>query len=95
MIRLLLADDHQVIREGLRRLFESQRDIEVVVATAAPQPEDVLAPEDAIGHLLPDLLANRPYVITHGSAGAAVDERHRELGAAFRRMNAARRPIRD
>ena len=70
-------------------------DIEVVVATAAPQPEDVLAPEDAIGHLLPDLLANRPYVITHGSAGAAVDERHRELGAAFRRMNAARRPISD
>ena len=52
-------------------------DIEVVVATAAPQPEDVLSPEDAIGHLLPDLLANRPYVITHGSAGAAVDERHR------------------
>ncbi|TMK60929.1 MAG: SDR family NAD(P)-dependent oxidoreductase, partial [Actinobacteria bacterium] len=50
-------------------------DIEVVVATAAPQPEDVLSPEDAIGHLLPDLLANRPYVITHGSAGAAVDER--------------------
>ncbi|MEA2638667.1 MAG: hypothetical protein QOF51_61 [Chloroflexota bacterium] len=30
MIRLLLADDHQVIREGLRRLFDTQRDVEVV-----------------------------------------------------------------
>jgi meso-butanediol dehydrogenase / (S,S)-butanediol dehydrogenase / diacetyl reductase len=70
-------------------------DIEVVVATAAPQPEDVLAPEEAIANLVPDLLANRPYVITHGSSGAAVEERHRELSAAFRRMNEARRPIRN
>jgi two-component system, NarL family, response regulator LiaR len=30
MIRLLLADDHQLIRQGLRRLLESERDMQVV-----------------------------------------------------------------
>jgi DNA-binding NarL/FixJ family response regulator len=30
MIRLLLADDHVLIREGMRRLFQSEADIEVV-----------------------------------------------------------------
>ena len=29
-IRILLADDHHVVREGIRRLLESARDIEVV-----------------------------------------------------------------
>ncbi|MEN8164973.1 MAG: response regulator transcription factor [Acidobacteriota bacterium] len=33
MIRVLLVDDHQVVREGLRALFETEKDI-VVVAEA-------------------------------------------------------------
>ncbi|MDN5544626.1 MAG: DNA-binding response regulator, partial [Rhodococcus sp. (in: high G+C Gram-positive bacteria)] len=30
MIRLLLADDHAIVRAGLRALLESEADIEVV-----------------------------------------------------------------
>jgi len=30
MIRVLLADDHAVVRDGLRALLEAQADIEVV-----------------------------------------------------------------
>lgn len=30
MIRILLADDHQLFREGLRRLLESERDMQVL-----------------------------------------------------------------
>src|SRR5262249_22307342 len=30
MIRVLLADDHQLFRQGLRRLLEAERDIQVV-----------------------------------------------------------------
>jgi two-component system, NarL family, invasion response regulator UvrY len=30
MIKILLADDHQMVREGLRRILEEQRDIQVV-----------------------------------------------------------------
>ena len=30
MIRVLLADDHGVVRDGLRRLFEDTEDIQVV-----------------------------------------------------------------
>ena len=29
-IRILLAEDHKVVREGTRRLLESQEDLEVV-----------------------------------------------------------------
>ena len=29
-IRILLVDDHQVVREGLRRMLELEADIEVV-----------------------------------------------------------------
>ncbi|MGH8746912.1 MAG: response regulator transcription factor, partial [Burkholderiales bacterium] len=30
MIRVLLADDHAVVRDGLRALLQAQQDIEVV-----------------------------------------------------------------
>ncbi|MFC1925756.1 response regulator transcription factor [Chloroflexota bacterium] len=30
IIRILLVDDHQVVREGLRRMLETEEDIEVV-----------------------------------------------------------------
>lgn len=30
MIRVLLADDHEVIRAGIRRLFELEADIDVI-----------------------------------------------------------------
>jgi DNA-binding NarL/FixJ family response regulator len=33
-IRLILADDHSIVLDGLRRLFESERDFEVVCCAA-------------------------------------------------------------
>ena len=34
MIRVILADDHAVVRDGLRVLLEAQSDLEVVGAAA-------------------------------------------------------------
>jgi DNA-binding NarL/FixJ family response regulator len=34
MIRVLLADDHDVVREGLARLFRGEKDIELVAAVS-------------------------------------------------------------
>jgi DNA-binding NarL/FixJ family response regulator len=34
-IRVLLADDHLVVRQGLRRILETQSDIEIVAETAS------------------------------------------------------------
>jgi two-component system, NarL family, response regulator NreC len=44
-IRVLLAEDHQVVREGLRALLRAEPDIEVV-AEAADGPEAVRAAEE-------------------------------------------------
>ncbi|GIW72896.1 MAG: DNA-binding response regulator [Planctomycetota bacterium] len=41
-IRVLIADDHTLVRQGLRRLLEAQRDIEVV-GEAGDGPETVRA----------------------------------------------------
>ncbi|GAB6041885.1 response regulator [Endothiovibrio diazotrophicus] len=51
MIRLMIADDHAIVREGLRRLFAT-RDNLAVVAEAASAPE-VLA---CLSETIPDLL---------------------------------------
>ncbi len=39
-IRILLVDDHAVVREGYRRLIEKQGDLEVV-SEADPPPQRV------------------------------------------------------
>ena len=46
VIRLLLCDDHAVVRAGLRRLFEGQEDVEVVADAA----NGVAAVEAALRH---------------------------------------------
>ena len=51
MIRVLLADDHAVVRDGLRALLEQERDIEVV-GTAATGLEIV----DLATELRPDVV---------------------------------------
>lgn len=50
-IRILLADDHQVVRLGLRSLVESQPDFEVV-GEASDGPETI----QLAGQLIPDLI---------------------------------------
>ena len=50
-ITVLLVDDHQLIREGLRRAFDRAGDVEVV-GEAATVAEAV----DALGRLTPDVL---------------------------------------
>jgi len=47
MIRVVLADDHGVVREGLRHLLEAQRDIEVI-GEAATGHEALQAVEECM-----------------------------------------------
>src|SRR5579859_6018881 len=50
VIRILLADDHALVREGTRRLLETEKDVEVV-AEASSGEEAV----DAAKKLHPDI----------------------------------------
>ncbi len=49
--RILIADDHALVRAGLRLLIESQKDLEVVGETG-----DLSATQEAAGNLRPDIL---------------------------------------
>jgi DNA-binding NarL/FixJ family response regulator len=51
VIRVVLADDHQLFRQGLRRLLESERDIQVV-----GEAEDGLDVQRVVGELSPDVV---------------------------------------
>ena len=60
MIRVLLADDHPIVREGVRRLFEAHPDFRVVgevadgadvVAALDARPTDVLLLDLSLPHL--------------------------------------------
>jgi DNA-binding NarL/FixJ family response regulator len=51
MIRVVIADDHPIIREGLRNLLESSRDIAVV-----GEAEDGQQALDMVEEYLPDIL---------------------------------------
>lgn len=50
-IRIVLADDHGIVRAGLRALLESQRDM-IVVGEAADGPGAVLAAKATTPHVL-------------------------------------------
>jgi len=49
-IRILLVDDHQVVREGLRRMLELEDDIEVVGEAA--NVEDALTQAELLSQTL-------------------------------------------
>jgi NAD(P)-dependent dehydrogenase (short-subunit alcohol dehydrogenase family) len=60
-------------------------DIAVMLASSE-MGDDVVTPDHAVRNLLADLLADEPYVITHGSYRARFRERLAALEAAFDRM---------
>ena len=55
MIRLLLADDHTVVRDGLRQLLSQVEDLQVVAAAADGREAVALAGEHAPDVVLMDL----------------------------------------
>jgi len=66
-------------------------DIEAMLASRTTDMTDDLAtPEEAARHLLPQLLANEPYVITHGDVRAEYEVRRAEIDRAFNRMERLR-----
>ncbi len=50
-IKILLADDHRIVREGLRALLETEADMEVIA-----EVEDGLALLGLVQEMLPDLI---------------------------------------
>ena len=44
-IRVLLAEDHETVRQGLRLLLESQEDIEVIAEAAEDQGRKPRTPQ--------------------------------------------------
>ena len=61
-------------------------DIEVMMAGRGMGEEHVATPEHATRNLVADLLADEPYVITHGAYRAAYHARLAAFEAAFDRM---------
>jgi NAD(P)-dependent dehydrogenase (short-subunit alcohol dehydrogenase family) len=61
-------------------------DIEVMMASRKMGQEDVATPDHAVRNLLTDLLADEPYVITHGDYRAEYHQRLAAIEAAFDRM---------
>jgi NAD(P)-dependent dehydrogenase (short-subunit alcohol dehydrogenase family) len=61
-------------------------DIEAMLAGRGMADGDVATPEHAVRNLLADLLADEPYVLTHGSYRAEYDQRRDAMDAAFDRM---------
>jgi NAD(P)-dependent dehydrogenase (short-subunit alcohol dehydrogenase family) len=64
-------------------------DIEVMMGSRGMGEEHIATPEHATRNLLADLLADEPYVITHGTYRADFHERLAALEAAFDRMEAS------
>jgi NAD(P)-dependent dehydrogenase (short-subunit alcohol dehydrogenase family) len=67
-------------------------DIEAMLASSPATAGDVATVEDAVRALLPQLLADEPYVITHGGYRDQLAERRALVDAAFDRMERARTP---
>jgi NAD(P)-dependent dehydrogenase (short-subunit alcohol dehydrogenase family) len=61
-------------------------DIEAMMSSRKMGDEHVAAPEHAIRNLITDLVADEPYIITHGAYRAEYHERLDAIEAAFDRM---------
>lgn len=65
-------------------------DLEALMAALAAAPDAMRLPEDAIRDLVPALLENRAYVVTHAPNQAEVERRFRALLDAFDRAGEER-----
>jgi len=72
--------------ESLGESILRNEDLEAMLASSPETAGDIAAPEDAVRGLLPQLLANEPYVITHGAYRDQLTERRARVDAAFDRM---------
>lgn len=90
MIRVLLVDDHDLFREGLRQLLETQPDIEVV-----GEVNDGLGVERAVEEKRPDVvLMDVSMPVSDGvSATRELLSRHPGLGVIFLTMHAEERVV--
>lgn len=71
MIRLLLADDHPVVRAGLRALFSAEADMEVTAETGTAESAVALAAAGGIDVVLMDLqFTGTPSSGVQGAGGA-------------------------
>jgi hypothetical protein len=61
-------------------------DVEAMMASRKMGGDHVATPEHAVRNLIADLVANEPYVITHGAYRADYHERLAAIEAAFDRM---------
>jgi NAD(P)-dependent dehydrogenase (short-subunit alcohol dehydrogenase family) len=61
-------------------------DIDVMMSSRKMGDEHVAAPEHAVRNLVADLVANEPYLVTHGAYRADYHERLAAIEAAFDRM---------
>lgn len=78
MIRLLIADDHPIVRAGLVALFALEEDIDVIAEAATPD-EAVSAAE----HSNPDVvLMDLQFGAQAATTGADATRRIRALDAA-------------
>jgi len=64
-------------------------DIEVMLAGGPRGPDHIATPEHATRNVLPHLVADEPYVITHGAYRDVLRQRFAALEAAFDRMESS------
>ena len=67
-------------------------DVEVMLASSPATAGDIATAEDAVRGLLPQLVANEPYVITHGGYRDQLAAQRGRVDAAFERMERGREP---
>ncbi len=70
-------------------------DIEAMVASSGMGAGDVVTADDAARHVLRDLLADEPYVLTHGSFRPEYERRRDAMEASFDRMEKDRETDRE
>ena len=75
--------------EELGRSMLRSEDVEAMLAASPATAGDIAAPEDAVRGLLDQLLANEPYVITHGGYRDQITAQRERVDAAFDRMEHA------
>lgn len=61
-------------------------DIEAMLASRPLDPSDLSTPEHAARNVVRDILADQPYVITHGSYRSHVEDWSQSIARAFDRM---------